>query len=139
VFPPEQVLVLIYDDFRRDNEGTVRTVQRFLGIDDTHPIESIEANPSVAVRSRRLDELVRALYGGSTPAARAAKSAIRTLTPERVRSEAFAAIRRKLVYARPADPDEDLMAELRCRFRGEVVALSEYLDRDLVSLWGYDG
>ena len=30
------------------------------------------------------------------------------------------------------------MLELRRRFKGEVVALSEYLDRDLVSLWGYD-
>ncbi len=30
------------------------------------------------------------------------------------------------------------MSELRRRFEPEVVALSEYLDRDLVSLWGYD-
>ncbi|OLE04734.1 MAG: hypothetical protein AUI36_42685, partial [Cyanobacteria bacterium 13_1_40CM_2_61_4] len=39
VFPPEQVLALIYDDFRRDNEGTVRQVLRFLEVDETHPIE----------------------------------------------------------------------------------------------------
>jgi hypothetical protein len=31
------------------------------------------------------------------------------------------------------------MMELRQRFKPEVVALSEYLDRDLVSLWGYEG
>ena len=31
------------------------------------------------------------------------------------------------------------MAELRRRFKPEVVALSEYLERDLVELWGYDG
>ena len=30
------------------------------------------------------------------------------------------------------------MQELRERFKGEVVALSEYLERDLVTLWGYD-
>ena len=30
------------------------------------------------------------------------------------------------------------MLELRRRYRPEVVALSEYLGRDLVSLWGYD-
>jgi hypothetical protein len=30
------------------------------------------------------------------------------------------------------------MNELRRRFKSEVVALSEYLDRDLVALWGYD-
>ena len=29
------------------------------------------------------------------------------------------------------------MRELRARFKPEVVALSEYLGRDLVSLWGY--
>ena len=31
------------------------------------------------------------------------------------------------------------MMELRRRFSSEVSALSEYLGRDLVSLWGYDG
>ena len=30
------------------------------------------------------------------------------------------------------------MSDLRHRFRDEVLALSEYLDRDLVTLWGYD-
>ena len=30
------------------------------------------------------------------------------------------------------------MQELRRRFKPEVVALSEYLQRDLVALWGYD-
>ena len=33
---------------------------------------------------------------------------------------------------------EAFMRELRTRFTGEVVALSEYLGRDLVALWGYD-
>ena len=37
-----------------------------------------------------------------------------------------------------ARPIEDLMLELRRRFKAEVEALSEYLDRDLVALWGYD-
>ena len=31
------------------------------------------------------------------------------------------------------------MVELRRRFAPEVAALSEYLDRDLVTEWGYDG
>jgi hypothetical protein len=30
------------------------------------------------------------------------------------------------------------MRELRQRYRSEVEAVSEYLDRDLVSFWGYD-
>src|SRR5579875_2755378 len=57
-FAPEQVLVLIYDDFRRDNDATVRRVLRFLEVDDTAPIEVKDANPTVGVRSVRLDTLV---------------------------------------------------------------------------------
>ena len=42
-------MVIIYDDFRADNEGTVRAIWRFLGVDDTAPIKVREANPSVRV------------------------------------------------------------------------------------------
>ena len=31
-----------------------------------------------------------------------------------------------------------LLIALRSRFKPEVVALSEYLERDLLTLWGYD-
>jgi hypothetical protein len=138
VFAPEQVLVLIYDDFRSDNDGTVRSVLRFLGVDDQVAVEAVEANPSVRVRSLRLDDTVRALYAGSGPVARAVKGTTEALVPDRVRSRVFSAVRRRLVYAQPAPPDAELMAELRRRFEPEVVELSSYLGRDLVSLWGYD-
>ena len=137
-FPPEQLLVLIYDEFRRDNAETVRRVLRFLDVDSTTATASMEANPSVRLRSRRLDALVRALYAGDNRVARAARDTLRTLLPKRLRGEALAAVRRRLVYGRPAEADQGVMRELRVRFKGEVVALSEYLGRDLVSEWGYD-
>ena len=56
-FPREQVLVLIYDDFRADNEATVRQVLRFLELDETLPIETVETKPLNAVRSMRLHQL----------------------------------------------------------------------------------
>jgi hypothetical protein len=137
VFPPEQLLVLIYDDFRSDNEATVRRVLKFLDVDDGVPIPSVEANPTVRVRSVELDGAIRALYAGSTPASRAVKATVRTLLPERGRAS-LRALRRRVVYGRPEAPDEQLMHELRSRYKDEVVALSEYLGRDLVTLWGYD-
>ncbi len=138
VFPPEQMLVLIYDDFRADNEATVARVLRFLEVDDAVPVALVEANPTVHVRSVRLDGAVRALYGGRGPVLRATKATVKALTPERWHGDAFLRVRRRIVYggARPAD--EQFMLELRRRFKGEVLALSDYLGRDLVSLWGYD-
>jgi Sulfotransferase family len=138
-FPPEQVLVLIYDDFRADNEGTVRQVLRFLDVDDTSTIEVTEANPTIRIRSVRLHEFVRSLYLGRGPAARVAKRAIKALTPQQLRRDGLQTLRRRVLFGKPHPPDEELMLELRRRSKGEVVALSEYLGRDLVTLWGYDG
>jgi len=138
VFPPEQVLVLIYEDFRNDNEATVRQVLRFLEVDDTCPVEAMEANPTVRVRSQRLYELMRSVYMGRGPISRVAKAGIKALTPRQLRRDAEVAVRRRVLYGNPRAPDESLTLELRSRFKGEVVALSEYLGRDLISRWGYE-
>ncbi len=138
VFPAEQVLVLIYDDFRSDNEGTVRRVLRFLDVDDTVAVQAIEANPTVRVRSQRLHELVHEVSLGRGPVARTAKAGIKALTPRRLRHEALRATRRRVVYGQTRSPDQSVMIELRRRFKPQVLALSEHLDRDLVTLWGYD-
>jgi hypothetical protein len=136
---PEQLLVVIYDDFRADNVGTVRRVLRFLGVDDTVAVAAIEANPTrVSVRAVRVDAGIRALYAGRGPAMRAARAGVKTVLPARLRRDAFQRLRRRLVWREPPPPDERLMLEVRRRFKGEVEALSEYLGRDLVGEWGYD-
>jgi Sulfotransferase domain len=136
LFGAERMLVLIYEDFRADNEATVRQVLRFLEIDDTLPVRTIEANPSVGFRAPRLNEHVRSLYLGNGPAAGALKAAVKALSTQRVRHAALGALRRRQAESPPA-LDAELMAELRERFRGEVQALGEYLDRDLIGFWGY--
>jgi hypothetical protein len=138
VFAEEQLLVLIYDDYRAANEATVRRVLRFVGADDRVPIAPTEVNATVRIRSQPLDELVHSVSVGRGPVSRAAKSALKALTPHRLRRPALEAVQRRLVLAPPPPVDERLMLELRRRFAPEVVALSEYLDRDLVALWGYD-
>jgi hypothetical protein len=134
-FGEQRMLVLIYDDFRADNEAAVRRVLRFLGADDSAAIEVMDANHSVGVRSRRVHGIVNAVSVGNGPLARAAKATVRTLLPADIRRQT----RQRLLFGSPPEPEAELMAELRLRFRDEVLALSEYLDRDLLSLWGHDG
>jgi hypothetical protein len=136
-FGTEQVLVLIYDDFRADNEGTVRRVQRFLDVDDTVPIPALELRTLRMPRFQSLDQLSRAVS-----MIRPGRSAHGTLVGAQSRRarlrDAPAELWRRIVYTDPPPPDEELMLELRRRFKPEVEAVSEYLDRDLVTLWGYD-
>ncbi|HEX4483635.1 MAG TPA: sulfotransferase [Solirubrobacteraceae bacterium] len=137
-FSPEQVLVLIYDDFRTDNDATIQQVLRFLGVDESAPITASEANKTVLVRSPRAYEMVRSLYLGRGAGASVAKAAVKAVTPRRLRRRGLRRLRDTVLYASPPPPDEQLMLELRRRYKGEVEALSDYLGRDLVGLWGYD-
>ncbi len=138
LFPRERVQVLIYEDFRADNDATVREVLRFLDVDETFDVQATEANPTVLMRSQQLDDVVHAVSVGAGPLSRAAKGLVKTLAPQSLRRSALRFAQQRVVHARPQPVDEQLMLELRRRFEGEVRALSEYLDRDLVSLWGYD-
>jgi hypothetical protein len=135
-FPAEHVLVLIYEDYRRDNDATLRTVQRFLGVDDTAPIEPVQIMQTQStVRFTHLHPLSRSLrLARHRPEqAGALARAATALAPKSLR-----VLWRRLLFTQAPAPDEQLMLELRRRFKPEVQALSDYLDRDLIELWGYD-
>jgi hypothetical protein len=139
LFPPERILVLIYDDFRADNDATVRRVFEFLDVDADVPVPELQANPTVLIRSPRAYNWMRSLYIGRGRATRVAKGAIKAVTTQEQRHRGLGNVRHRAMFGKPPPPDAELMRELRDRYRGEVRALSEYLDRDLVTLWGYDG
>lgn len=138
VFAREQVLVLVYEDFQRDNEAVVRRVLRFLEVDDTVTIAPVRTRPSRDLRFNRLHALVnlRRTVLRNVSAARAFSHCVNTITPARLRG----AVRtrwRGVAYGEPAALDEPVVRELRRRYAHEVHALSAYLDRDLVDEWGY--
>jgi hypothetical protein len=138
VFARDQMLVLIYDDFRTDNERAVGEVLRFLDVDDTVAVKAKEANPTIVVRSRRLERMSRRMQSGRGAGWGSANAIVKTLTSPGLRRRVLYPFRNRILYGEPPPPDASFMLELRRRFKGEVVALSEYLDRDLLALWGYD-
>jgi Sulfotransferase family len=138
-FAPDQMLVLIYDDFRSDNAATLRRVQRFLGVQERDPEAGANANPTVGIRSVRLYSAARNVRAGRGAGARIVRAAGKAITSRGLRERVVYPLRRRLVYSEPQAPDPELMRELRHRFRGEVEALSAHLGRDLVREWGYDG
>jgi Sulfotransferase domain len=138
-FPSDRVLVLVYEDYRRDNETVVREVLRFLEVDDTLPLERVDTRPLKDVRVQRLQYLTAAMQEArrNPAAAHPAVRALDALIP-RVAREALGPGWRRVIYRPRAEPSDAFMRELRRRFKPEVEAVSAYLGRDLVSLWGYD-
>jgi sulfotransferase family protein len=139
-FSRAQMQLIVYDDFRRDNAATVRAVQRFIGVDDEGPLRPVRTEPNQEVRSLRLHKVRGAIGRAESDPASAGVLArtVSTITPRRLRRGALAGAVRRLAYSAPVPPDERFVHELRRRFKPEVIALSEYLDRDLVGLWGYE-
>jgi hypothetical protein len=138
-FAPEQKLVLIYEDFQRDNAGTVREVLRFIGADERVPLDVKSANVTRrTVRSYRARRLMYALSEGRGPLARSTQATVRALSTPRLRGRAARLLLSRAARSEPPPADDGVMLALRRRFKPEVIELSEYLDRDLVRLWGYD-
>lgn len=136
VFPPEQILVVVQEEFGRDTPGGFARVLRFLDVDDTYAPSFERYGVS---RRARLPWLSRWLNAPPAPLRRAAK---RYLSPV-VRKRVHQAIRKPLFRAttvaeRPVELDPALVEELRAGFTPEVQRLAAMLDRpDLPALWGY--
>jgi Sulfotransferase family len=138
-FSADQMLVLIYEDFRRENDATVRKVLRFVGAADSAPIRMTTTNVTTStVRSQRAKTLLDSIAKGRGPVTRSTRRTLKRILPAPVRGRSVRAFREHVVNAQAPPPDDELMLELRRRFKPEVLALSAYLDRDLMSLWGYD-
>jgi hypothetical protein len=132
-FPADQILALTYDDFRRDNEGTVRRVLGFLGVDESFQPQLGEHNTGgKELRSRRIQNLLRAATHGTGVAARA-----RRVLPKRLRQKAIGAAYDRVAFQKAAAVDERLASEIRDRAAPHLAALGDRLGRDLLAEWGY--
>jgi hypothetical protein len=139
-FPREQVLVLFHDELLRDNEANLRKVFRFLAVDDDVSIDAVQTETLAAVRSHRLHHFAGAVRsaGRNPKTAGPLARAVNAITPKRLLGGPARTVWRRAIYGSPPKPDQELLLELRRRFKPEVVALSDYLGRDLVAQWGYD-
>ena len=129
LFPADRVKAVVHDDFQRDNAATYAEVLSFLALNTEFRPQFKHLNEN---RSARFPRLSRAF-------ARSGNLAIRNVIPEWARRR----VRRTLwnatltsVERAPLDPE--LRRELMTRFRPDVEYLSRWLQRDLVSLWGYN-
>jgi hypothetical protein len=138
VLPREQVLSLIYDDYRGDNQATVQQVFAFLGVDQSVPVETEDANPSFDVRSQQLLDAVHKVTFGRTALSRQLKGGVNAVVPPSVRRRVLQGVESHFVFASPGPADDELMAELRVWLKPEVERFSAYSDRDLLTLWQYD-
>lgn len=138
VFPREQLLLLAYDDFKRDNAGVYRRVLEFLGVDPTFEADYRIVNKGGrSTRSRARLRAYTAMIHGSGGFRRPKQLLTRTL-PRPLRNRLASWVYRRWVTAPAPALDPTFERALRLRLRPEVERLGALMGRDLVALWGYD-
>jgi hypothetical protein len=139
-FGAENVLALIFEDMRRDNDATVRRVLRFLEVDEDFAFQPAgNTRERTAVRFPLLHRAALALQLAERKPAQAtalARAADR-LIPRSLRGAALRRLASRAVFSVPEPTDEQLVLELRRAFKPEVEALGEHLGRDMLGEWGY--
>ena len=131
VFSENQIKVIIHDDFRNDNARVYTETLEFLGLDTAFQPAFRTVNPKVKVRFRRAKQVTdRVLFP--------AKQRLKPILPVALYRAIRSAYRGIMFSHDTPELDAGLRQALKARYKGEVVKLSEFLDRDLVKLWGYD-
>lgn len=130
-FRADQVLVLIFEDFVANPAAAYGRICEFLDIDATHQPSFAAVNESGEPRSLAIRNLLRShpkrLFGRRPP--RLLRQGWRAVKP------ALQSMNTRVSARPPLDPR--LRASLVAELAPDVARLSELLNRDLTTLWGF--
>jgi len=131
-FSPEQICVLIFEEFFADPEEGLRTIFRFLGVDSSFVPRGADVKTNVAwtPRSRRLHSFYVHWFSQKTRL----RQFLEPLIPHHLRARLRNLLRAS--YGQPGVPPMSVETRERLLdyFRPENDKLAEFLGRDL-SLW----
>ncbi len=129
-FPTERIKVLIYEDYKQDNKKTYRSILEFLNVDPDFVPDFSKTNVGSKPRLKSFNNW---LFNSTL------KSAFQHLCPagayDRFVKPAGKKILWKTQQRQPLDPQ--LRQKLMKRFKPEVEKISELLQMDLLTKWGY--
>lgn len=130
-FKEDQIKIIIYDDFKADNEKVFRQTLEFLNISDDFIPEFTTVNKQVSVRSRVIKQFVDKNF-----------YSVKTFIKKTSGKSFFQWSRsfyRKLIFSNQELPplDGELKSKLKIEYLGEVEKLSKLLSRDFIREWDY--
>jgi hypothetical protein len=132
----KHVKVLLFDDLKRDPESVMKELSEFIQIDPSLIDKSVYGKVTNAGNKEYVPANTLGKLGSTVLGPHSYKRRLTKLLPSGLK----ALVRTKIMVRGFKEPDyfdEEILHELKERFRPEVEQLSDLLDVDLVSTWGY--
>jgi len=129
-FRPEQIKVILFEEFKSANDRIFREVLEFLEVEPSFTPEYAAVNVNKEVKFKSVNNLINSPL-------------VKSITKNLLSQEFNEFVRDNIVerflwhQAPKASIPEEIKTQLRSQYRPEVIKISELLDRDLVSEWGY--
>jgi Sulfotransferase domain len=130
-FKPEQIKVIIFEEFKSANERIFREILEFLEVEPNFTPEYSAINVNKEVKFKAVNNLI------NNPLA---KSISKNLLSQEFNDFVRDNVVEKLLWhqAPKAKIPEEIKRQLMQQYQPEVAKISELLQLDLLSKWGYD-
>jgi hypothetical protein len=130
-FDQEQIKIIIFNDFKINPPGVYKEILGFLSVDPNFSPDFDILNPNKQLRWPLFKK-----YTLDSPYFR---KTLRLLFSDDTYAGLKNFYKNKMVKYEPRQAlDEEFKLELMNKYKPEVEKLSDFLKKDLVSLWGYD-
>jgi len=129
-FKPEQVKVIIFEEFKSANDRIFREVLEFLEVEPNFTPEYTAVNVNKEVKFKSVNNLIN-------------NPLVKSITKNLLSQEFNEFVRDNIVekflwhQAPKATIPEEIKSQLMEQYCSEVIKISKLLDRDLISEWGY--
>jgi len=130
-FKPEQIKVVIFEEFKSDNERIYREILEFLSVNSSFVPEYEVVNANKEVKFKAVNDLVN-------------NPLLKKISKNLLSQEFNEFIRDNIVekflwhQAPKATMSEEIKLKLMQEYQAQVAQISELVDIDLAAKWGYD-
>ncbi|MGF1539127.1 MAG: sulfotransferase [Pleurocapsa sp.] len=131
LFKPSQIKIILFEDFKENNEGVYREILEFLQVDPNFTPEYTAINVNKEVKFKALNNLAN-------------NQTIKNFTKKIFSQEFNELVRDKIIerlfwsQAPKSSLDPEIKFQLMQKLQPEVKKIAEFLDIDLIKKWGYE-
>lgn len=130
-FSPKQIKVVIFEEFKSENERIFREILEFLGVNSNFLPKYEAVNVNKEVKFKAINNLINSPL---------VKSISKNLVSQEFNEFVRDNIVEKFLWHQvtKVEMPQAIKVQLMKQYRPQVVEVSELLDMDLVAKWGYD-